>query len=326
MKHRCSRGDPSPRFLAKLRKLKKLSESVYPGTNLGTMPSSIVFNHRWPFRYRCGSEEERIFLHRRIRSYLFNGRRGRFRLPSRFRDLEAEVLKMTKSQLREVLFSVRPDRVLDCELSSFTVGLAESVLPNCIWRPPKQSLDALARRVDTPRLAKRDWPRNPRSLWPSFPSISEMAAMSLQGKTCTGLWRPRLTTPNCLSWKHVRDSRTTATRIVRQNIVGIRSTVSVPGQFLPWFRYRYGFLILSVRHRIPIGLVRFLLGQWKTCPYNLWLQVPCRLKYYLRLQDRRPRDAGAFLFPSENSEFQGGRESVGNTKPVNDTASQSPNQ
>jgi hypothetical protein len=72
-----------------------------------------------------------------------------------------------------------------------------------------------------------------------------------------------------------------ATRVVKANIVGIRSSIEVPEEYLQNFGYRRGFLILTNRYCISAGLTRFLLGQWKKCPFNLWLKENCRLKYYL---------------------------------------------
>lgn len=251
--------------------------------NHPTFPSSRIFSPKWPFRYRCRSEEERIFLTGRIRHYVYNHRRGNFKLPVRFRDLEAEVSKLTKSQLRQQLFTFKVDRALDCELDQHTIEWSGMVMPQTIWRPPKLNLDAAARQVDTHRLAEREWPRDARSLWPSFPSISEIVGMAGQGKTPSGLWSHRIRIGNPVTMKHSHDNHKIATRMILRNVVGVRSTVPIPRKFLPWFRYRNGFLILSVRYNLPIGLVRLLTSSWIRSPYNFWLQVPCRYKSYLRL-------------------------------------------
>jgi hypothetical protein len=73
-----------------------------------------------------------------------------------------------------------------------------------------------------------------------------------------------------------------ATRIVKFQIVGIRSSVEVPRKFLKYFRYRENFLILVVRHNLPAGLVRFLLGQWCVAPYSLWLRRAVLLRIFLK--------------------------------------------
>lgn len=80
----------------------------------------------------------------------------------------------------------------------------------------------------------------------------------------------------------VHENHVLATRIVANNIVGIRSSVEVPRKFLGYFRYRQNFLILTVQHNLPIGLVRFLLGQWCVAPYSLWLRRAVLFKKFLK--------------------------------------------
>lgn len=285
MKHKCGRLRPlTKRFLGNLRTLKQFSKNHHSFRD--EIPASKIFNRRWPFRYRCRSEGERIFLNGRIDTYLYSRRKGNFKLPAQFRELESEISKLTRSELRKLLLPKVDNRVLDCEFNESTIEWSEALLPGTIWRAPRQSLDACHRRVDTHRLSKRDVPRDTRSLWPSFPTISEMVEMSRCGQTASGIWNPRIRVPNSITVQQARASRVIATRMIQRNVVGIRSTVPVPRQFLPWFRHRWGILFLSVRHDIPIGLVRFLTSQWIRFPFSLWLNVPCRYKYYLKLHDR----------------------------------------
>jgi hypothetical protein len=272
------------RLGGKIRKIKDLTERREREIR-EPFPTGEIFDLTWPFRYRCRSEGERTFLVRRVRNYAFNGRRGSFKLPLRFRDLQAEVSKFTKSKLREMLYRVKPSLAAECRALRSTFDFANRVLTRCMWRVPGNVTEDCARRVDTHRLASRDWPRNPRSLWPSSPSLTEVIVMSRSGKVPDRMWKPpRL----ALDQPTVRDLSANlglATRIVSQNIVGVRSTVSIPRKFLPWFRYRSGILFLTVRYSIPAGLVRLLLSVWKKDPYSLWLHVKCRLKYYLRLTE-----------------------------------------
>jgi len=181
-----------------------------------------------------------------------------------------------------------------------TFDFANRVLTRCIWRIPSETTEDCARRVDTLRLASRDWPRNPRSLWPSSPSVGELIAMSRRGITPTGLWKPPQLVVNKPRVQDLSKDLGLATRVISNNVIGLRSTVAVPRKFLPWFRYSRGILFLTVRYCIPAGLVRFLLAQWVTNPFNLWLKVNCRLKYYLglvRMQDN-PAPCGRTL-PSQ---------------------------
>lgn len=283
MFHSCrfTSGPALRRLSGKIRKIKDLTDRRVRESH-EPFPAGEIFDFTWPFHYRYGSEVERKFLTGRIHAYAFGLRRGNFKLPSRFSDLVGEISKLARSELREMLFRVKPDLAVDCAALRSTFDYANRVLTRSIWRPSSNLLDDCARRVDTHRLDQRSWPRNPRQVWPSTPSVTELIAMSRRGISTSGLW-----TPPCLVKDHARvqDLSTDlglATRIVSQNIVGIRSTVSVPRKFLPWFRYRSGILFLTVRSSIPAGLVRLLLREWIVGPYNLWLRVNCRLKYYLR--------------------------------------------
>jgi hypothetical protein len=85
-----------------------------------------------------------------------------------------------------------------------------------------------------------------------------------------------------VSRRELHENHVLATRIVSNNVVGIRSSVEVPKKFLKYFRYRQNFLILTVNYALPIGLVRFLLGQWCVAPYSLWLRRAVLLKKFLR--------------------------------------------
>lgn len=289
MKHYCRYRNQSAksRLSGKIRKIIDFTNKRERGSRV-PFPTDKVFDLAWPFHYRCRSEKERKFLAGRIRSYAFNHRRGSFKLPSRFsggRSLVDEVSKLTKGQLRQRLFLVKPDLAVECRLLQATFDYANRVLTRCIWRFSGKISADCARRVDTNRLDKRDWPRNPRSLWPSSPTVTELLAMTRCGKTPTPLWKPPKLIGNQLRVSDLKWRLKSATRIVSDNVVGLRSTVPVPRKFLPWFRYRDGILFLTVRYSLPAGLVRLVLSQWIRDPFSLWLKVNCRLKYYLRIHE-----------------------------------------
>jgi len=61
------------------------------------------------------------------------------------------------------------------------------------------------------------------------------------------------------------------------NILGVRADVEVPLRYLAFFEYRWNFLILARRDKIPRPLRKFLLGLWKTKRYSLWLHRPTSL-------------------------------------------------
>jgi len=82
--------------------------------------------------------------------------------------------------------------------------------------------------------------------------------------------------------REVRDNPVLAARIVANNIVGVRSTVEVPGKYLKYFRYRQNFLVLTCTYNIPIGLTRFLIAQWVKNPFSLWLRRAVYFKKFLK--------------------------------------------
>lgn len=289
--HRCRFRTKSTksRLVGNIRRMKQLTDE-HERAKRAPFPTDKILDLAWPFRCRYRSEKERRFLIGRVRSYAYGHRRGSFKLPSSSevaKELVAEVSKMTKRQIRERLYLVRPSLAADSVALRSTFDFANRVLSRVVWRVQGSTSLDCARRVDTHRLDKRDWPRNPRSLWPSSPSVSELLVMTRSGKSvsCHNMWKPPKVAGNSLRVHDLKSNLKCATRVVADNVVGLRSTVSVPKQFLPWFRYRDGILFLTVRYSLPAGLVRLILGEWIKSPYNLWLQVNCRLKYYLRLHD-----------------------------------------
>lgn len=156
-----------------------------------------------------------------------------------------------------------------------------------IWTGVSENAIHRSQRLEVKPLKSSDWPRNLLGpSWPSFPSISEWMGMLRRG--IDPLSRQEYKTPEgnagytCVSLREVRENPYLATRIVANAIVGIRSSIEVPKKFLKYFRYRWNFLILTTTWCLPIGLVRFLLGQWCQNPYSLWLRRACTLKKFLR--------------------------------------------
>jgi hypothetical protein len=287
MKHSCRFTDKAAlrRLSGKIRKIKDFTERRTREVR-EPFPTTEIFDLSWPFRYRCRSEEERKFLIGRVRTYAFNRRRGKFKLPSRFSDLVDEVSNSSKASIRRMIFKVKPEVSAECRLLQSTFSFANRMLSGRLWRSSGKISEDCARQVDTHRLAKRDWPRSAGSLWPSSPSVPELIVMSRSGKVPAPLLRPRRVVNDHVTLQDLFGDSGLATRVVANNVVGIRSSVYVPRKFLPWFRYRDGILFLTVRYSIPIGLVRFLLGEWKKNVHNLWLRAKCHLKYYLRLVPR----------------------------------------
>jgi hypothetical protein len=156
-----------------------------------------------------------------------------------------------------------------------------------IWTGACDSAVHRSQRLVAKPLKSSDWPSSRLGpSWPSSPSITEWMEMCRRGidafqrhelfqpKTDTGFTR--------VSRRELNENHYLATRIAVHTIVGVRSTVEVPRKFLGYFRYRSNFLIWTCTFNVPIGLVRFLLGQWFKCPSSLWLRRAVPLKTFLR--------------------------------------------
>jgi len=250
----------------------------------GVLPHWKIFDLSVPFSECCTSRKDRNFLISRLTSFVNRTRRGGLSLPPRFRTLEARLSNWTRGEIRQLMYAVRPDASADHRLSKSMVDTIRRDFPGMIWTTTNQ-INSMANRVDIHRLGKRQYPRISRSIWPSTPTISEVVGMARCGISTRGLWKVPIGRNGRMELRHVRDCPAVATRIVSDNIIGIRDCVSVPPAFRLWFRQRAGMLFLCVRHKLPIGLVRFLISQWITNPFSLWLKVNCRIKQYLKLYD-----------------------------------------
>jgi len=258
-----------------------------------------IFELNGPILQALPGYRDRLILYDRLNKYLNGRRRGSLRLPAHFPPEVLRLTEMGKSQIRRSQYWVKPDTQFHQRLPKALVKWLNQVAPGQLWSSTGNVPVQTANSVAVPRLNKRDVPRISRPLWPSVPSFTEMMHMSRSGKKLTVQDNFRsLTVFNCLTPRDVHERHDLATRIVRRQIIGIRYEMEVPRKFLKYFRYRDGFLILTVRHCLPIGLVRFLLSKWITCYTSLWLVQPIRFKYYLRrfrfsdfIRDPGPLDA-----------------------------------
>jgi len=227
---------------------------------------------------------DRETLSKRISAHLASKRRGKLRLPSHFPKEVLALSELGKAQLRREVFWVKPHTSSTHRLSNRMVRFSTTVIRGGLWNRSSATDDHMANVVGTHRLRATDWPRGARYLWPSTPSASELLEMSRRGVLHRGLEpNPRHTVKDCLSRRQVSDDIRLATSIVADKIIGIRSSVKVPREFLKYFRYRWDFLILTVRWCIPAGLVRFLLSRWVCAPTSLWLVENCRFKNFLKV-------------------------------------------
>jgi len=156
-----------------------------------------------------------------------------------------------------------------------------------LWTGVSENAVHRSHRLLVKPMKSADWPSDPLGpSWPSFPSIPEWLEMLRRG--IDPFARPELEAPGGtlgftrVSRREVHENHVLATRIVSNVIVGIRSSEEVPKKFLRYFQYGGGFLILTVRYNLPIGLVRFLLGRWCVKPFSLWLRRAVSFKSYLK--------------------------------------------
>jgi hypothetical protein len=223
-------------------------------------------------------------LHRRMRNYAYTKRRGRLRLPQYLPAKIRGLSNLTKRQVREILYWVKPGTGLKHPLSKAEYQFASQLIVVPIWNRLSEADSHTAHSVGLARLSRSDAPSVGRALWPSAPSFTEMLEMSRRGVPLPTRCKygPRYTVENCITRQDLSNYIRLARKIVAKYIVGIRSSVEIPEQFVPWFRYRHGFSILSTRFTLPSGLVRFLLAQWKIRHTNLWLVEHCPLRIFLR--------------------------------------------
>jgi hypothetical protein len=163
----------------------------------------------------------------------------------------------------------------------------EFLVHGTVWTGVCDNAVHRSQRLEVKPLKSSDWPRDPLGpSWPSFPSIPEWMEMLRKG--LDPFCRRALMQPagnlgfTQVSRREIHENHVLATLIVRQQVVGVRSSVEIPRKFLSYFRYRQNFLILTCTYAIPIGLVRFLLGRWITAPYSLWLRRAVSFKIFLK--------------------------------------------
>lgn len=216
-------------------------------------------------------------------------RRGKVKFPSRF-PLEIHGLSdIGKSNVEKAIY-VNVNRIYS-SADSGLYNFVRQVLPGGqVSTVNGKVSDHMANAFKVKSLPAKDWPRLvTRSAWPSSPTVSELLMMMRRGISPLPFEKGfRVLNPVTLG--DVKKDHLLATQIVLSQIVGIRSTVKIPEKFLPYFRYRWNFLILSTPWKIPIGLVRFLIALWKTNPSVVWLRHKMFFKYYLKIIPKRPLD------------------------------------
>lgn len=230
------------------------------------------------------SKSDRELLSRRLAYWLTDVRRGRLWLPDHFPEVVRRLSNMTKSQVRASIFWVKPDYGTNYFLEKKLVSFVHQVLPGGHIRTVNTSSRVHAMQSEKVKpLPTSDWPRlETRSAWPSSPTIAELLEMSRRGITSLPLRTKCIPAKDRITLAQFNSLADLRARLINRQIVGIRSDILVPGKFLGYFEYRWGFLILKVRYNLPTGLVRFLTGQWIRNPHNLWLREKYSFKTFLK--------------------------------------------
>jgi len=227
-------------------------------------------------------ESDQNLVRSRLAAKLTGIRRGNLKLPTDFPPEVLALTKMTKSQLRTHVWFIKSH---DCPLSlkRETVDYIHRVFPGGRIRTVNgnRTVHEWHQKMVKP-LSESDWPRlETKPAWPSSPTFSEMLEMGRRGKTPQPMLKLEKV-KNHLTRTEFNADVALRGKLIGQQIVGIRSDVKVPRHWLPYFRYRWNFLILTVPYKLPTGLVRFLTGQWIRNPHNLWLRWKCSFKNFLK--------------------------------------------
>jgi hypothetical protein len=175
-----------------------------------------------------------------------------------------------------------PATMLQPVLNKYQVGLIREVLPPGSVRLGYGDLSVHLRQESRVlKLDSNSWPSiHDRPAWPSTPTFNEWLEMVRYGETPSFQVYDNATV--ALSLRQFNADAELAKRIIRRQVVGVRSDIAVPEKFWGYFRYRWNFLILTSPTALPIGLARFLAGLWCSDPHSLWLERKVSLKQYLR--------------------------------------------
>jgi hypothetical protein len=259
----------------------KLLRSLKTGTGFKTLRPGKLFQLSGWILHEVRDRSDRELLSRRLRSYLDGTRRGRLHLPHRFPESVKALSYLSIANVRQVAYWVKPSMSGDWLVDDQTAAIMHRIAPGMIWTRTTETVSWAIEAV-VKRLPRNAVPRVTRAVWPSSPDLFEIVEMSRQGRNCLIRDRIPLTVPNCLTKKLVRDNISVASRIVRQQIVGVRRGMGVPSNLTGYFRRYHDFLILTVRHDLPSSLVRFLLGLWIRGHTSLWLVEPLPYRLYLK--------------------------------------------
>lgn len=167
-------------------------------------------------------------------------------------------------------------------LNKYQVELIRKVLPPGSVRLGYGNLSVHRRQErEVLRLHETSWPSyHDGPAWPTTPTFNEWLEMIRYGNFPLDRVYDNCTLQ--VSLRQFNSDIGLAKRIIRRQIIGIRSDIAVPAKYWGYFRYRWNFLILTSPTCLPSGLTRFLASIWCTDPHSLWLERKVTLKQYLR--------------------------------------------
>jgi hypothetical protein len=234
------------------------------------------------------SQSDRALLVTRIASKLSGLRRGRLRLPDHFPEVVQRLTKLTTSQLRNTVYWLKTNERVDYSLKKTVVNYIHQVLPGGYLRTVYTDLSVHDEQKAMVRpLPSSDWPRlGTRSAWPSSPTFVEMLEMNRRGLAPRPINKAREPAKYRITRAEFNSNAGLCSKLISRQVIGIRSDIRVPKKFLGYFEYRWGFLILTTRYNLPIGLSRFLAGQWIRNLHNLWLSEKYSFRNFLKKTDR----------------------------------------
>jgi len=233
-------------------------------------------------------ESDRRLLHDRLIKKLTGLRRGRLYLPSNFPPEVKRLSEMTTSQLRDSVYWFSTSHGTRYTLKKRVASEIRQAVPGGFIRTVYGSSSVHAwQSRNVKQLSTSDWPRRgTRSAWPSSPTIDELTEMGRRGETPVPLQTKAVPAKDRIRRSEFNTDAELRARIISKNVLGIRSDIKVPYQWLGFFRYRWNFLILTTPFNLPVGLVRWLTGQWVRDPHNLWLCDKASFKTFLKKTDR----------------------------------------
>jgi hypothetical protein len=160
------------------------------------------------------------------------------------------------------------------------------------------------------RLPKQQWPRSRDGgyAWPTFPTLFESWEQLMRGKAPAPVYRSCLGKVPDVKRPTRQVKPGALVRAISTFVCGVRADIAVPREFLGYFEYRWGSLILKRNRVFPAAFARWLANAWKSDITKMFLVYPIRLNDALRrLPDRAPWALSGFVAGNPVGDPHGGR-------------------